>query len=249
MTFMLPVIGDAVEGQRPVLLLHGSGGTSSLGTLPSRLATDHRVFAPSHPGFDSTARLTDVNTVRDLADAYAETLLTSQQQPVDVVGFSFGGWVAMEMAIRWPSAVSALLLVDPIGVQTPDAPILDVFSLTPEQALRANYHDPGPFRTAAARRSPSEIERDTGNRQATAAYVPDGVVWDDSLPERLRSVMVDTHVIWGESERIIPRSSVATIAASVGGTGTLHVVPAAGHRPQQEAPDVVEQLIRGALSR
>src|SRR4051794_30468623 len=51
----------------PVLVLHGGPGPGSLTLLVDHLASDHRVVAPTHPGWDGTARPDDLDCVPTLA--------------------------------------------------------------------------------------------------------------------------------------------------------------------------------------
>ncbi len=108
----------AGSNSRAVLLLHGSPGSSadflSLGPL---LADARLVLAPDLPGFGHSERRVPDYSIAAHAD-YALALLDRLAiDEVDVVGFSMGGGVALEMAARRPRRVGSLTLLSSIGVQ------------------------------------------------------------------------------------------------------------------------------------
>ena len=229
-----------------LLLLHGSGGVGSLGELPSRLAGDYRVLAPSHPGFDGTHRPEGLSEIHQLATLYVEYLEEHALRNVTVVGFSLGGWTAMEMVVRDSGRIGRLILVDPIGVQTAEAAITNPATLRVEEALRANYHDPDPFLAAAAAASEEQRAAQAGNMQAASVYTANGL-FNPALPGLLAEVEIPTLVVFGESERIVPLASGHAIVEAVSGPAMLHLIPRAGHRPQLEQPAQVEDAIRQFL--
>ncbi len=62
-----------------------------------------------------------------------------------LIGFSFGGWLAAEIAAKCCHRIDKLILVDPLGIkisdrETPD--ILDVFNRSPDEVRRRSWHDP-----------------------------------------------------------------------------------------------------------
>ena len=59
-------ISDVGSG-RPILLLHGGGGTGTVFGLSQALAAKARVLLPTHPGFDGTPRPAHLDSVPELA--------------------------------------------------------------------------------------------------------------------------------------------------------------------------------------
>jgi pimeloyl-ACP methyl ester carboxylesterase/membrane protein DedA with SNARE-associated domain len=111
--------GDrAAAGSRAVLLLHGSPGSSAdFLSLGPRLAGGRFLVAPDLPGFGHSERqLADysIATHAEYALALLDELALDQ---VDLVGFSMGGGVALELAARRPEAARSLTLLSSIGVQ------------------------------------------------------------------------------------------------------------------------------------
>ncbi len=87
----------------PVLLLHGGAGPASIPDAFCRLARTHHVFAPFHPGWAGTPRPDRLGDVPALAATYADLLDRLGLDDVLVVGSSFGGWVAAELALLDPA--------------------------------------------------------------------------------------------------------------------------------------------------
>src|SRR5689334_23113800 len=109
-----------VVGEGPaVVFLHGWGLSDrtyrrSLGAMVDR---GIRVFAPALPGFGGTAGLPrasfDLAGYAGWVDAFLEEV--GLDEPVTLVGHSFGGGVALKTAHDFPDRVSQLVLVNSIG--------------------------------------------------------------------------------------------------------------------------------------
>src|SRR5690242_12386938 len=84
---------------RPFLLLHGGGGVATMTGFADLLAerTHSRVLLPTHPGFGGTP--SSLTSVTELAQAYVTLLERLDLADVTVLGNSFGGWLAAEIAL------------------------------------------------------------------------------------------------------------------------------------------------------
>jgi pimeloyl-ACP methyl ester carboxylesterase len=107
--FFLREAGDGP----PILLIHGMGGDADVwGEAFDQLAEKHRVIAYDRRGF-TRSRQEPVADVRVHADDAAELLATLGAAPATVVGWSSGGVVALDLAIRHADRVSGLVLEEP----------------------------------------------------------------------------------------------------------------------------------------
>src|SRR5690348_9010272 len=106
----------------PVLYLHGALGESDWFPLVDLLAEKHTVYLPAHPGFATSEGLETIDTMQDLAWHYVDLLTSLGLSRVPMVGFSLGGWLAMELAILRPELVGPLTLICPAGVRFADCP-------------------------------------------------------------------------------------------------------------------------------
>src|SRR5437773_11437268 len=111
----------------PVLLLHGITPLDPAAPVVDLLAAHAKIVAPSHPGFGGSPRPAAFDTIYDLAPLYRGVLDHLPDETVTLLGLSFGGWLAADIAALRPPRVAALLLVDAVGIKvghrsTPDRP-------------------------------------------------------------------------------------------------------------------------------
>lgn len=102
-----------VRGEGPALLvLHGGGSTidTTYGAILPDLARTRTVIAPEQQGHGHTADVDRPLSFRQMADDTAALIEKLGYRQVDVVGFSNGGSVAMELAIRHPEHVRRLVI-------------------------------------------------------------------------------------------------------------------------------------------
>jgi pimeloyl-ACP methyl ester carboxylesterase len=226
---------------RPFLLLHGGAGPLSVIPFADRLATtEHaRVLTPSHPGFGGSNRPDELDSTGKLAATYLELLDELDLVDVTVVGNSVGGWIAAELALLHSPRISGVVLVDAVGIEVPDHPVVDFFSLSLDQVAELSYHDPASFRIDPSTMPPAAQASMAGNRAALAVYGGTSMV-DPSLAGRLSGVDLPTLVLWGDSDRIVDPDYGRAFAAAIPGA-QFQLLPNTGHVPQIETP---EQLLR-----
>lgn len=240
-------VGQRGDG-RPVLLLHGGAGPASVAEFADLLAerTHTRVITPTHPGFDGTPRPESLARIPGLADLYAGLLDTLGLEDVTVIGNSIGGWIAAELALRHSHRVGRLVLVDAVGIEVEQHPIVDFFALTPAQIAEHSYHDPA--RAAIpdpATLPPAAREIALGNRAALAVY--GGTMSDPTLLARLAGIDVPTTVVWGESDRFADPDYGRAYAAAIPGARFV-LLEGTGHVPQIETPELLLDVMRGLLA-
>ncbi|TYT24850.1 alpha/beta fold hydrolase [Luteimonas viscosa] len=113
---------EAGEGV-PVLSIHGAGGgwDQGLANVAGVFDAGFRVIAPSRFGYLGTP-LPGEASVSAQADAHAALLSSLAVDRAVVVGVSAGARSALELALRHPDRVSALVLIVP-GTYAPDNPV------------------------------------------------------------------------------------------------------------------------------
>ena len=104
--------GDAHSSRRPLLLIHGGGSTieSNRGRLISAFGQSRRMLAVELHGHGRTGSGDGAASFEGSADGVAALMEELAAGPVDVLGFSNGGQVAMQLAIRHPAAVHRLIV-------------------------------------------------------------------------------------------------------------------------------------------
>src|SRR5919112_1910493 len=76
-----------------VLVLHGPTTYATETSFLALLARDAEVIAASHPGFGTSARPGDFDSMYDLVRLYQDILDTLPDERVTLIGCSFGGWI------------------------------------------------------------------------------------------------------------------------------------------------------------
>ncbi|MEU0556735.1 alpha/beta fold hydrolase [Dactylosporangium sp. NPDC006015] len=104
--------GEARADRRPLLLIHGGGSTieSNWGRLIPLLRDSRRLLAVELQGHGRTGAGEGPASFERSADGVAALLAELGVGPVDVLGFSNGGQVAMQLAARHPAAAGRLVV-------------------------------------------------------------------------------------------------------------------------------------------
>src|SRR5579871_6539455 len=129
---------------RPFLLLHGGGGAMTMAGFADLLAerTHSRVLLPTHPGFGGTPKAAALTGVTELAQAYVALLDELEFTDVTVIGNSFGGWLAAEIALQASPRVSGAVIIDGVGIEVEGHPMTDIGGLSLAEIRAHSFHDP-----------------------------------------------------------------------------------------------------------
>jgi pimeloyl-ACP methyl ester carboxylesterase len=100
-----------------VLLIHSGGFTSrQWRKLAEALATRYRVLAPDLLGYGESGPWPDGEPFHFRQDlAFIEALLDESGEAVDVVGHSYGGFLALQLALRRPELVRSIAVYEPVA--------------------------------------------------------------------------------------------------------------------------------------
>jgi pimeloyl-ACP methyl ester carboxylesterase len=235
---------------RPVLALHGmqpiDPGARFLDMLGQRAA----VIAPSHPGFGGSPRPHDFDTVYDLVHLYLEMLEALPQDKITLMGFSFGGWLAAEVAAACSHRIDRLILVDAFGIkisdrETPD--ILDVFNSHPDEVSRRSWHDTERFKPDFNAWEDDALVRYARGRESLSLYGFQPYMYNPQLSRWLARIAVPTLVVWGAADGIVkPEYGEAYAKLIPGARFTL--IANAGHHPEIEQPEQFAKLVSDFLA-
>ena len=127
---------------KPVLILHDELGFPGWMKWNAALAERRTLIIPMHPGYGVTTAPEWIRNIRDIAGLYSILLRQQKLAPIDVIGFSLGGWIAAEMAAANPNQFEHMVLVAPAGIKPSEGEITDFFQLMAPDQLRATVLDP-----------------------------------------------------------------------------------------------------------
>lgn len=190
----------------PLLFLHADGGAGNWLDY-HRLLSDSgfEVFAPDHPGFGGSDDFAEVEAMDDLVYHYLDVIDALGLDRPHVVGASFGGWIAAELAVAAPHRIGSLVLLGPAGLRLPGHPVADPFLMSPGELVAMLYHDPA----VAARLAPASPDLDFVLAQyrdltALARFSWTPFLSNPKLERRLHRVTAPTLVVVPSDDRLIP---------------------------------------------
>ena len=232
---------------RPVLLLHGFQSVDPQARFLDLLGRHAEIIAPSHPGFGHSARPAEFETVYDLVHLYLEVLESLPYEKVTLVGLSFGGWLAAEVAVKCCHRLDRLVLVDALGIKTSDREtpdILDVFNTSPQEVQRRSWHDPGKWAPDFNAMSDDQLVVRARSWDSLCLYAWHPYMYNAQLKRWLRRIAVPTLVLWGASDGIVTPSYGRAYGALIPGS-RFELIEQAGHHPEIEQPEAfVDRVVK-----
>ncbi|HEY6066247.1 MAG TPA: alpha/beta fold hydrolase [Thermoanaerobaculia bacterium] len=232
-----------------VILLHGYPLDGAMWSGVARaLAPRFRVLKPDLPGRGHNEAAAP-GSIAGYAD-FVEALISELPGPVGLAGFSFGGYISLELMKRKPEKVRALALVDTrasaddaAGQAKRDETIASVRAngvqpvvesmpaklLSPESLGRPDLVER--VQRMISRQKPETIEADLTamrNRPDSTGFIPE--------------VAVPTLVLVGAQDARTPPADSEKMAAAIPGA-RLVTVPGAGHLAPMERPKAVAEAL------
>jgi 3-oxoadipate enol-lactonase len=249
----------------PLLLIPGLGATRVVFRPLMPLLTAHfRVAVYDQRGIGASQVTTGPYTTAQLARDGAAVLDGLLIDRATVLGASFGGLVAQEVAVGYPDRLAALVLAatgpgpahlaeepDPAAV----AALLGKGARSPEEAYRiactvlysSSFQEAHPefIEQQVRDRATRPIDGRAFRAQLDASKAHDA--WD-----RLPSITAPTLVMHGSDDAVMPLANARLLAERIPGA-TMVVFDGAGHLFFHEEPErtaaVVEEFVRGVSSR
>ena len=245
----------------PVLLIHGSGpGVSAWANwrlIMPDLARQARVVAPDMVGFGYTDRPPGQRYAMEIWVEQAVGLLDALGiDKTDLVGNSFGGGLALALAIRHPHRVRRLVLMGSVGVHFPITPGLDaVWGYTPSLQTMRKLLDIFAFDPKLATDELAQLRYEAsirpGFQESFAAMFPaPRQRWVDAMASTeadIRSLPHQTLVVHGREDQVIPLANSLTLADWIP-RAQLHVYGQCGHWTQIEHAARFAQLVGNFLA-
>ena len=223
----------------PLLVLHDELGYPGWMSWNETLAESRELIVPLQPGYGVSPKIDWIRNYRDLALFYGRMVREQGWAPLDVIGFSAGGFAAAELAAAAPELVNRLVLVAPLGLRPLDGEIFDFLAVTIRTHVAATVSriDAAEFTEIyGGEMSPLQFELFEDARAETARIGWEPFMFSDSLAHHLGGVG-DTAVqlIWGDADLIAPRGEIEAYQQALP-KAALTVLKGCGHRPEIEDP-------------
>ncbi|GAA5119392.1 alpha/beta hydrolase [Haloechinothrix salitolerans] len=247
-TLRVRVAGDGP----PLLYLHAANGLMWDPFLTA-LAERYTVYAPEFPGTTSgdPYAIHQIDSLWDAVLIYEHMLRELDLAGIPMIGQSFGGMLAAELAAAYPTLFSHVVLLDPIGLWRDDAPVANWISASFPDLVAMLFHDPT---RPAVQDLLAMPEEPAAHAAAQAAMVwnlgaTGKLCWpipDRGLNKRLHRVTAPTLIIWGEHDALIPVRYAEDFHRHIADS-QVKIVPDAGHVPQVEQPETTHRLVTDFL--
>jgi pimeloyl-ACP methyl ester carboxylesterase len=234
---------------KPLLVFHGELGDPGRLKWHSALAEKRTLWIPLHPGFGKSPVADWVGNIRDLGTFYSRFIREQKLTPVDVIGFSLGGWIAAEMAVSNAQHFDKMILVGAMGVRPPSGEIMDMFTVTARTYLNHSVLDPQRSHEFAklfgGEQTPEQFEAWEDARAETARIAWAPYMFNQSMPHLLENIAgLPTLIIWGKQDAVTPLIVGELYKQKIAGS-KLVAFDQCGHLPEVEKSD---EFIKEVLS-
>jgi pimeloyl-ACP methyl ester carboxylesterase len=182
---------EAGDG-RPLVCFHGAGGLR-VSRAHELLADRYRVIAFEAPGFGNSPVNERSTTLADLAATMRGAIRALGLDRLSVWGTSFGGKLALWLAVQAPAQLDALVLASPAAIRDNPRPLPP-----PEEMPSLLFAHPERQPSAA----PLPAEVDAKQRALVGRLI--GPPRDAELESAMRELHVPTLVLFGTEDRLTP---------------------------------------------
>jgi 3-oxoadipate enol-lactonase len=244
---------EEIGSGRPLVMLHGCPGWGGLFRRTAAQLEGRRALLPDMPGYGRSPRLDGAYSFDRVLALLEDALLERGVTEAAVVGFSVGGYRALQLALSGRVKVTELVLVAAVadldeagrtmrrefaglirGSNTLETPVFH--KLMTDLMVPPGYPEREPARFAEVLEwlKQADIQGFADEVEALAA-VP-------GLLDRFEALTIPVHVIHGELDAGLPVAASETIAERIEGA-TLEVLPGIGHSVPIEAADLLARAI------
>lgn len=237
------ILGDGP----PLVFLHGAFGLRHDQEFLEFLAQTHTVYAPKFPGAGDPDAVHQIDDWFDLIVYHGELLDRLALKHTVLVGHSFGGMLAGEIAAAMPERIAKLVLIDPVGLWHEDRPVKNWMVLSPDELRAALFADP---KSAHAEKFFATPQDDAARIDAKVDFVwsqacTGKFIWpipDKGLKKHIHRIAMPTLIVWGKADGIIAPSYADDFARRIA-HARVTLLDGAGHLPHFEQAAKVAELV------
>jgi pimeloyl-ACP methyl ester carboxylesterase len=259
---------DAGEGDKTIVFIHGLSGSwvNWLENIPAFMG-EHRVIAMDLPGFGDSPRPAGKISIPGYGRFVDALLDELEVGSAAIVGNSMGGFIGMELAIRFPERAERLVLVSAAG--------LSIEYLRNERALAvlgtlenrlaaysgwlASRSDALARRPGARRlifgivahrpdRLPGPLVAEQVRGSGKPGFLPAlDALTDYPIRDRLGEIACPTLIVWGSEDKLVPARDADEFARLIPNSRKV-VWPETGHVAMLERPAAFNALLEAFLA-
>jgi pimeloyl-ACP methyl ester carboxylesterase len=232
----------------PVVYLHGIEGLQ-WDQFHEELAATRTVYAIEHVGSGESTGIEEFHDLWDLVSHYEEALDELELPNTALVGHSFGGMVAAEVAAHVRRRISRLVLMAPLGLWDDGHPVTEIDAIARDRRAEVLLADP-------ARPLPKLLDPDPADYEAlfhaelNSASISQfsWPIAEKGLRRRLYRITAPTMLVWGAQDRVVDPLYAGYFASRLTVPAATEILPGLGHLLHLEAPGAVAARVRAHLT-
>lgn len=245
----------------PLIYLHSAGGEGEGLELFGMLAETYAFYAPMFPGFGASEGIEQIDDMEDAVFHLLDLFDRLDLEAPAIASLSLGGWMAAELATRYPDRVSRLILINPAGLYISGAEIGDIFSRSPAEMCEDMFYDKG-HPVAQLMLQMDQALSDTANlgnipfqmiepmlksMAASARLGWNPYLHDPKLRKRLHRITAPTLVIRAAHDTLIPPAHARAYADEIPNARYVEIDDGA-HMVTIERPQRVASIVNEFLA-
>lgn len=255
------ITGPVNSTKTPLVLLHGFGSRlETWSVVHDALDNDRVVVSFDQKGFGHSERSGGAYGPKKHAEDVVAVLDALGIEEAVIAGHSYGGGVALRVAVTEPERVKGVVLVDAFALaeqvpssfkvaQTPGVGefiFSTLFTEMPGEKYLLAFHDGQRFATARVLDEVKALQSRDGSTYAELATVR-GMDYADVEGRYAAAVKgLPRAIVWGDKDKVTPLRQGKALAAAL--DAPLTVVPNCGHVPSWERPTMVIAALQGVLA-
>jgi len=244
----------AGQGEPPLLLIHGFDSSQlEFRRLWPLLGVYRQTWAVDLLGFGFSDRALSPTLSPGAIKLHLYSFWQQMiGRPAVLVGASMGGAAAIDFALTYPEAVTALVLIDSAGFAA--GPAMDKFMVPPLDSLATAFLRSPRVRRSISRQAYFNKALVTADSELCAALHLQAPRWKEALiiftkssgynflSNKITQISHPTLIIWGEQDRILGTKDALRFKQAISHS-ELVWIPECGHVPHLEKPEVTAGAI------
>ncbi len=233
---------------KPVVYLHSIFG--EVGEIPffeALASRGYRVIAPIIPGFPGSDHLDNFLKLEDMIYFLGRVIEVLDLGRVPLVGSSLGGWMACELGTWFPDRYEKLVLINSFGLRVEGARVYDIFRGSQHQMWDLALAN-GDGLDSLLEPALKFVDSDSlklhlfSAMEATAAIGWNPYMHDPRLADRLGRCGLDTLIVWGTLDGIIPLAHAEQFSSLIDGSRVVEI-STCGHVPVLEDSEFLANVV------